>query len=248
MGGRAGTDVSSRLVGARRRAGWSREALAYHSGVSWSAIAQIESGRRGSPRPQTLVALARALKVTVEYLVGDGLLPIMVAHRAVLYGSDEEFVDAVAPFVSEGVERSEPVLVVTSARNRELLRRAIRPGRKVRFGDHVKWYGSPLSAIAAYRAFLKERIEAGASWIRIAGEPVWPSASKRDVDPWVTYESMFNLIFEVWPLTVICLYDTRSADAAIVRVARQTHPYLVEGTRLDRNEAYVEPEKFVLGR
>jgi hypothetical protein len=41
--------------------------------------------------------------------------------------------------------------------------------------------------------------------------------------------------------------DPDAVVAAILRVARQTHPYLVEGTRLHRNEAYVEPEEFVLG-
>ena len=59
--------VSSRLgeslKAARARAGWSREALAYHSGVSWSAIAQIESGRRNDVRLSSLSALAEALGV-----------------------------------------------------------------------------------------------------------------------------------------------------------------------------------------
>jgi transcriptional regulator with XRE-family HTH domain len=247
MEARRGTDIPHRLAAARRRLGWSREALAYHSGVSWSAIAQIESGRRAAPRPDTLVSLARALGVTVGYLVGDGAPRSMLAHRAFLYGSEEAFVGTIVPFVSEGVERSEAVLVVTSETNLELLGRAIDPSAQVTFGDSAEWYRSPLSAVAAYRSFLNETFDSSATWIRIVGEPVWPGTSKRDLDPWGTYESLFNLIFEVAPLTVVCPYDTRSLDPSILDVARRTHPYLVEETRLEKNEAYVAPEEFVLG-
>ena len=53
--------IGESLKAARERLGWSREALAYHSGVSWSAIAQIESGRRKDVRLSSLSALAEAL-------------------------------------------------------------------------------------------------------------------------------------------------------------------------------------------
>ena len=70
-----GCMVRSRLEGtvrsARERVGWSREALAYHSGLSGAAIAQIESGRRREVRVTTLLALSRALEVSVDYLVGS---------------------------------------------------------------------------------------------------------------------------------------------------------------------------------
>ena len=56
------------LRAARARAGWSRETLAHHSGVSWSAIAQIESGRRRDVRLSSLSALADALGVSVDEL------------------------------------------------------------------------------------------------------------------------------------------------------------------------------------
>ena len=47
MGGVAASRIGHSLRAARARAGFTREALAYHSGVSWSAIAQIESFDRG---------------------------------------------------------------------------------------------------------------------------------------------------------------------------------------------------------
>src|ERR1700761_4783343 len=61
--------IGSRLRAARERLGLSREALAFHAGISWSAIAQVESGRRSQLRPSTLLALATALGLTIDYLV-----------------------------------------------------------------------------------------------------------------------------------------------------------------------------------
>jgi transcriptional regulator with XRE-family HTH domain len=52
----------------RQERGWNREALAYHSGLSWAAIEQLENGRRQDPRMSTLMALARALEVPVGEL------------------------------------------------------------------------------------------------------------------------------------------------------------------------------------
>jgi transcriptional regulator with XRE-family HTH domain len=243
-----GSDVPRRLVAARKRLGWSREALAYHSGLSWSAIAQIESGRRPGPRPDTLVALARALGVTVGHLVGDGAPRTMLAHRALVYDSDAAFLDAVVPFVSAGVEQAEPVLVVTSKANAELLRSELASADGVRIEDSSGWYGSPLATVTAYRAYVNEMTDADAAWIRIVGEPVWPGTSHRDVARWETYESLFNLIFEVAPLTVVCPYDARALHGSILECAGRTHPCLVEGSRVTTNDEYVEPELLVLDR
>lgn len=48
----------------RKRLGFSREALAAKSGVSYPTIARIESG--GKPGGETMLAIARALNVPVE--------------------------------------------------------------------------------------------------------------------------------------------------------------------------------------
>src|ERR687891_690171 len=88
--------IGARLRAARTRLGWTRETLAVHSGLSWSAIAQIESGRRRNVRPDTLAALATALGVTIDYLVNGGASStVMFRHQALLYGADEEFVAGV---------------------------------------------------------------------------------------------------------------------------------------------------------
>ena len=110
------TGIGTRLRAARERLGWSREALAVHSELSWSAIAQVESGRRRNLRPRTLSALAGALGVSIDYLVnGAPSSPAMLEHRVLVYETDQEFVETVGPFLSEGIERSEALLAVTTS-------------------------------------------------------------------------------------------------------------------------------------
>ena len=242
------SDIGARLTAARDRRGWNRETLAYHAGVSWSAIAQIETGRRTSPRPETLLALARGLGVTVGYLVGEDPTLTLVEHRAVLYRSEEAYLDTIVPFVREALMRSEPVLVVTPEPNLGRVRTELGDdAERVTFEVSDGWYRSPLTAMLAYRSFATDRLDEGASWIRVVGEPPWPTASERELGRWGAYESLINLTFASFPASVLCPYDVRDAEPAILDLVRQTHPSLAEGTRVHSSERYVDPEEFVLG-
>src|SRR3954447_1727530 len=100
--------IRASVKAARERLGWSREALAYHSGVSWAAIAQIETGRRTDVRLSSLSALARALGLSIDHLVGHPSRPVapMLEHQALVYHSDTEFLSAVIPCLNAAIERS----------------------------------------------------------------------------------------------------------------------------------------------
>src|SRR5487761_1606181 len=115
------------LRSARERVGWTREVLAYHSGLSCAAIAQIESGRRHDVHLASLVALATALGVSIDYLVGgtadDGQK--LLEHRVLVYDSDAEYLASVVPFLLEGLKHNDCVLAVTTGRQTRLLRGAV---------------------------------------------------------------------------------------------------------------------------
>jgi transcriptional regulator with XRE-family HTH domain len=231
------------------RAGWSREALAYHSGVSWSAIAQIESGRRQDVRLSSLSALAEALGVSVDYLVGGKatLAPHLFEHRLLTYGSDEDYLEAAIPYVTEGLERSEPVLVVTTPPQISLVRDALEVrSDDVEFADSAEWYGSLPGALSRYRAFVKQKFEAGAAWIRVVGDPVWAARSGAEITAWFRYESLVNLAFASAPATIVCPYDTRSVPPEVVADARRTHPEVADASAASGGSTYQEPEDFLL--
>ena len=234
--------ISARVRAARDRLGWTRETLAHRSGLSWSAIEQIESGRRRNTRPDTLKALAKALGVTIDYLVGDSTPPKMLGHRVWVYDDDQGFLEAATPFLREGLERSEALLAVTARKNIEILKNQLGKGAaQVVFVDADDGYKSPLTAMSVYRAFLDDTLGKGAPWVRMIGEPRWASAGL-----WNQYESLFNLAFGSMPATVLCLYDERSVDPAIVSTARLTHPQIVKGAEIIDNPMYLDPSDFLL--
>jgi transcriptional regulator with XRE-family HTH domain len=240
--------IGRTLRAARERLGWSRETLAHHSGVSWSAIAQIESGRRRDVRLKSLSALATALGVSVDHLVGNSApVPPLFEHRVLTYGSDEEYTATAIPFLDEGIERSESVLAVTTEAQAELLRDELRDGsRGVEFADPADWYRSPRDAIAHYRAFLEDTLEAGASWIRVVAEIRLRGRSAAEIASWTRYESIVNIAFAASPATIVCSYDERTWPEQTISDARRTHPLVARGSRATPNPEYRDPADLLL--
>src|ERR1700686_1618120 len=202
----ASRGIGSRVRAARERLGWSREALAFHAGISWSAIAQVESGRRTNLRPSTLAALSRPLGLSIDYLVGGRpSRPTLLEHSVFPYRTDDQFRTTMGSFLADGVERSEATLAVTTGPNIELLREHLgNAARSVEFLDASGFYSTPIVALEAYRAFFEAALERGAPWVRVVGEPVWAGRSDAEVRVWTRYESLFNLVFAASPLTVVC--------------------------------------------
>ncbi len=60
--------LGPRIAALRRAAGWSQGELAQKLGVSPSAVGMYEQGRR-EPSADTLVALARIFRVSLDYLL-----------------------------------------------------------------------------------------------------------------------------------------------------------------------------------
>jgi transcriptional regulator with XRE-family HTH domain len=240
--------IGARVRAARERLGWTREALAFHAGISWSAIAQVESGRRTNLRPSTLLALSRPLGVSIDYLVEGGLSrPTMLGHSAFSYGTDDQFRTTMAPFLAEGVERSEAVLAVTSGANIELLREQLGgDAGKVEFIEATGWYSSPIAALEGFRSFCDAKVQRGAGWVRVVGEPVWAGRADADVRLWNRYESLINLVFGASPLTLVCPYDERLVAPEIVRQAHLTHPHALGDDGISQNPGYTDPGRFAL--
>jgi transcriptional regulator with XRE-family HTH domain len=241
--------IGERLRRTRERAELSREELAVESGVSWSAIAQIESGRRRNLRPTTLSAFAEALGVTLDYLV-DGRAPAttMLEHRALLYESDREFVEIVAEFAAAGVERDEPTIVATTGPRLRALRKALGAlANRVEYATARELYAGPHAALQTFQKFTRGRVADGASWVRIVGEPTWAGGTPSEARRWARYESLLNLTSAGLPLTLMCPYEKASLRPADVRHVCATHPETVTGAGVEESADYVDPAEFVLG-
>ncbi len=218
--------------------------MAHLSGLSWGAIVQIESGRRSSLRPTTLDALAGALGVSVDYLLGraGSAKPTpLLQHRALFYATPEDFVTGVLPAIEEGTARGDAVLVVTTAANRNKLQRTLsEKGKEVRYADPRRWYKSPAAALRAYQQFIEAQLDEGHPWIRVAAElPL--SWLTTEADDWVRYEALANVALASYPAEIICAYRTTVLSPELVARALDTHPEVVEPDGPTPNSRYVDP-------
>jgi transcriptional regulator with XRE-family HTH domain len=223
--------------------------LAYHSGVSWSAISQIESGRRKDVRLTSLSALADALGVSVDYLIGTAAAataPQLFEHRVMTYGSDEEFIATTIPFLEEGLEQSHFLAVVMTEAKQRLVRDALGDrSALVEFADWADWYRSPKEALRRYGALVKLQVELGAVWIRVVAEAAWDGTNP-EIDTWTRYESMVNLAFASSPATILCTYDEQAFPAEVLADALRTHPGVARGRETSVSASYRGPEDLLL--
>lgn len=100
--------IGSRIKEARSTLGWSQVQLAEEAGVTQSAIGNIESGLR--QRPRELVSLAKALRVSPEWLeTGKG--PRTERASLKLVGADAEpSVRALVEYLAEIASKQRPTL------------------------------------------------------------------------------------------------------------------------------------------
>jgi len=178
----------------------------------------------------------------VADLLGGG----KCVHEALVYSTVEEFLAATVPFIREGLESEEPLLVVTKEANLSALREALDTDpRRVEFVDSAAWYRSPEQTIEAYDRYVRTRLEEGAERVRIIGEPVWPRTSARAVAEWKRYESALNVAWASTPSWVVCPYDANELPDDIVSDAKRTHPVLRTGHGTRPSPHYTDPEVFV---
>jgi transcriptional regulator with XRE-family HTH domain len=63
-------DLASRVRAERERVKLSQEKLAQHMGMDRNTLWHIEAGRTKNPRADQIIALAQALEVSADYLLG----------------------------------------------------------------------------------------------------------------------------------------------------------------------------------
>jgi anti-sigma regulatory factor (Ser/Thr protein kinase) len=168
-------------------------------------------------------------------------------HEAVCYSSDDELLDVVVPFLTEGLKVGEPTIVALGERNAALVSSAMAdPAGLAYLSGPV--YNRPPGAIASYQKLLAQHVAAGAGQIRIIGEFA-PAA----FDPavwhwWARYESAINLAFDDYPLWSMCAYDTRSTPSYVMSDVLCTHPRMATAGGLHPEIPQYQPPASFLAR
>jgi DcmR-like sensory protein len=161
-------------------------------------------------------------------------------HEALLYTGLDGFVEGTLPFVREGLEADEPVLVAVSDDRIDLLRRVLgSDAARVRWVDMTGIGGNPARIIPLWRQLVASG-QGGA--VRGIGEPVWRGRSPEALGESQRHEELLNLAFAETPgLRILCPYDAASLDPAVLEEAGRSHPWLLRDGVERASERYAAP-------
>lgn len=150
-------------------------------------------------------------------------------HEAMFYRGMEGFLDGVVPFIREGLDGDEAILVAVDPAKIALIRdRLGRDSDSVAFVDMSALGRNPARIIPVWRQYVAERRPLGP--IRGVGEPIWPGRSDAEMVECHLHESLLNLAFDDGPpWRLVCPYDTDGLAFEVIEEAQRTHPFVMEG-------------------
>jgi len=151
-------------------------------------------------------------------------------HECLLYTGTDGFVDAVVPFVLEGLALQEPVMIaVTGARLAALQSALAADAERVIFADMATLGHNPARIIPAWREFIGRHGGDGCRPVRGIGEPIWATRRPAEIVEAQLHEAMLNLaVSPDTPLWLLCPYDTADLDEQVIEEALRSHPVVVE--------------------
>lgn len=239
--------VSERLVAAvcaaRKRRGWTREDLAHYSGVSWSAITQIEARRRTDVRISTLVAIADALDMSIDYLMGRQPGPAL-RHCAGLFNNDDELAAGTRAFVNNDAATEKALLVLANGNSRSIIKRVVADDH-LDYSEVTNWDDEPTGVHRRLLDFARKAQRSAIPWAGVIVQIHWENYSRAQIEAWRRYDALLNLTFAAHPVDILCLYDGRNVTKPVMETAGRTHPEVFEGGAVRPSASYVEPEEFV---
>ncbi|GGY66975.1 anti-sigma factor RsbA family regulatory protein [Streptomyces xanthochromogenes] len=166
--------------------------------------------------------------------------PAPHAHHLLLYGGDEQFLDAALPFARGGLAAGEPVFVATTRHNTALLRRHLGARAEYVCFAPTHWYRTPAQTLRAFH----DKAHSAPGPSRVLGETPWIGLTGDEAREWSRYEALLTLALASTGAWHLCPYDTRVLPASALRTAQLTHPALTTGAEHRANPAHVPPERF----
>ena len=154
-------------------------------------------------------------------------------HEVLFYRDDEGFLAGLLPFIRDGLERDEAVVVAEPRPRMELLRDALGDdAAAVSFLDMAEIGANPARIIGVWAAALEKHTSAGRR-LRGIGEPAFHGRREPEFVECQLHEQLLNHAFDGGPAwRLLCPYDEVKLPRAVVRAALHTHP--IRSTVTDR--------------
>ena len=160
-------------------------------------------------------------------------------HEAVFYAGPEAFLDRVAPFVEEGLDQGEPVMVAVIRPHATWLQNSLGASSgKVKFVDMARLGHNPARIIPGWQQFLAAHAADGRP-VRGIGEPIWSGRRPEELIECQLHEALLNVAVDPsTPFWLVCPYAVRGLDDAVIAEAYRSHPAVIQGDQYQGNMHY----------
>ena len=150
-------------------------------------------------------------------------------HECLLYAGTCGFLDAVVPFVRDGLARQQPVLVAVTEPRLAALKSALAgDAERVLFADMADVGHNPAMMTTTWLEFIDRHGGAG-NPLRGIGEPIWAARRREVIVEAQLHEALLNVVVSPdSPLWLLCPYDTSALDRQVIVEATRSHPVVVE--------------------
>lgn len=150
-------------------------------------------------------------------------------HSALLYQSQQEYLDFVVGFVVDGLFNDEPVLVAVPGDKLTLLRDELHRAHDdevlagLELADMAEVALNPNRFMAVEGSFVAAH---PGQRVRIVSQLGWPGRSAGELLACTQHEALVNEALEGHDVVQLCLYDATRLDEDVLAGARTTHPFL----------------------
>lgn len=160
-------------------------------------------------------------------------------HEAFLWAEPADFTAGLVPFLADGLDADEPMMVAVGAEHTRWLQDALGPrADTIEFVDMHELGRNPARIIPAWQRFLDEKAVGGRP-VRGIGEPIWPGRRAEELLECQLHEALLNVAVDPeLPFWLICPYDTGQLGDAVIEEAYRSHPVLVETDRYTGSAGY----------
>jgi anti-sigma regulatory factor (Ser/Thr protein kinase) len=143
-------------------------------------------------------------------------------HGALVYESQDEYVEHSLTFLKEGLEAGEGCIVAHTRDGIAAMRDALgSDAERVRYVDVGAVYTRPARALATYCGTLLRELRDAPSVRAVADLQIGPW--DEECDEWVGYEAVTNLAYSHLPAWVVCTYDVNRVPDAVLDEVWSTH-------------------------
>jgi anti-sigma regulatory factor (Ser/Thr protein kinase) len=175
----------------------------------------------------------------VTAAVTDEIAGTGFEHEAFFYRGEAGFLTGLLPFLREGLDRGEAVVVAEPRHRLELLRDALgEDAEAVEWLDMAEIGANPARIIGVWAAALDRHTAAGRT-VRGVGEPAFAGRRDTELVECRLHELLLNVAFDDGPgWRLLCPYDVDGLPRSVSRDAVLTHPLHSTGAGRLASERY----------